>query len=277
MSFRVQHRYLTFVFTLLFLCSFAGMEARKDKFKSKFDHIERNNNYANPKADALPAVSPRDRMFVQMEKCTIRRGGDFPCLEGIDVSHYQGDIDWKQVADTKEVGYVYIKATESNWYIDNTYEYNLNEARRNGLLVGSYHFFHATSTTEEQLAHMTAFVKKEQQDLVPMIDVEKIKGVSVEVYVARLHEFLDAVEMYYGCKPLLYTYYNFYHKYLQGEGFEGYPMMLAHYRADEPPVLNDGRKYEFWQYSSTGRISGIRGNVDRSRFIQGMSSADLFF
>ena len=90
------------------------------------------------------------------------RGGN---REGIDVSHYQGFIDWQRVAREGEVGYVYIKATEGNSLQDDTYTYNISEARKAGIKVGSYHFFRANVNVDEQLANLTSLVKKEQQDL----------------------------------------------------------------------------------------------------------------
>ena len=86
-------------------------------------------------------------------------------LYGIDVSHYQGRIDWRAVARDKNVGYVYIKATESNYMVDDTYEYNIAEARRNGIKAGSYHFFRPGVSAAGQFAMFKRVIDKKKQDL----------------------------------------------------------------------------------------------------------------
>ena len=185
--------------------------------------------------------------------------------EGIDVSHYQGTIDWNQVARRNRISYAYMKATEGATYVDDTYAYNIREARRVGLSVGSYHFYRPNINWQEQFANLTSVVKREDQDLVPIIDIEHRGSVSSEAFIRDLKAFVAKVTEYYGKKPLLYTYHNFYNRYLLGE-FSDYHFMIARYRSDSP-TLNDGKDYIMWQYTSTGSIPGIKGNVDRSKIM----------
>lgn len=77
----------------------------------------------------------------------------------------------------------------------------------------------------------------------------------------------------YGKKPLLYTFHNFYNKHLVGE-FKDYKWMIARYRDDEP-TLNDGKDYVIWQYTAKGRITGVKGNVDRSRIMGEYDLGDI--
>jgi lysozyme len=72
------------------------------------------------------------------------------------------------------------------------------------------------------------------------------------------------MEVAYRQKPLVYTYRNFYNKHLQGK-LDNYRLMVAMY-TDEEPVLADGRDYTLWQYTAKGRIVGVKGYVDKSRF-----------
>lgn len=182
--------------------------------------------------------------------------------EGIDVSHYQGTIDWKRVADEGGVSYVYIKATEGADLTDNRYATNIREARKAGLSVGSYHFYRPRADVDAQFANMTRVVNKKEQDLVPIIDIEDDRAPSEEVFIANLRRFIELVTKHYGRKPLLYTGQNFYNKHFQGL-FTDYQWMIAKYQ-DEPPVLLDDHFYLFWQYTAKGSVPGIRGNVDRS-------------
>lgn len=192
--------------------------------------------------------------------------------EGIDISHYQNLIDWDLVAN-EPISYVYIKATEGSSFIDKHYANNIREARRVGLSVGSYHFYRPNVDWSQQLAHMTRIVKSEDQDLVPLIDVEVRGHVSQQKFIDDLKQFIAAVESHYGKKPLIYSGQNFYNKYLSGH-FPQHQFMIARYHS-ERPSLSDGKNYIMWQYSESGRVRGINGNVDRSRIIGDFSLREL--
>lgn len=196
--------------------------------------------------------------------------------EGIDVSRYQGRIDWQAVAKENNIAYAYIKATEGASLVDPTFRYNLTEARRAGIKVGSYHFYRAHISIEEQLRNLTANVKAHEHDLLPMIDVEVTNGVAQEKFVEDLRVFVDAVTKHYGRKPVMYTFQNFYNKHFLGERFKDYVWMIAKYHKDEP-VLRDNLNYAMWQYTASGRVIGVKGDVDRSRIMSGYSLADFSF
>ena len=199
-------------------------------------------------------------------------------LHGIDVSHYQGRIDWRAVSRDKNVGYVYIKATESNYMVDDTYEYNLSEARRNGIKVGSYHFFRPGVSAAGQFAIFKRVIDKKKQDLLPLIDVEVTGGVSIETLHARLQEFLRLVTEEYGRRPVIYTGRNFYNKYFAGYSFyKPYLFMIAMYNTTEQPYLSNGDDYVIWQYSCKGQINGIRGEVDLSRFVGRHTISEIMY
>lgn len=182
--------------------------------------------------------------------------------EGIDVSHYQGRIDWETVAREGGVSYVYAKATEGGSYVDNTHAYNISMAHKYGIKAGSYHYYRPLVSVEEQFANLTSVVKKSEQDLVPMIDIEEDKGVSEEKFIADLTAFIRMVEKHYGKKPLLYAGEYFYNRHFQGL-FQDYVWMIARY-STTPPTLKDGKSYLMWQYSDKGRIPGVPVLVDRS-------------
>ena len=192
--------------------------------------------------------------------------------EGIDISHYQERIDWDQVRQ-EPIPYVYIKATEGCNFIDSHYATNVREAHRVGLSVGSYHFYRPNVDWQQQLAHMTSIVKTEEQDLVPLIDVEVRGHVSEGKFISDLKNFVAAVEKHYGKRPLIYSGQNFYNKHLAGH-FPQHQFMIARYSSQQP-LLSDGKSYIMWQYSERGRVPGIRTNVDRSRIIGDFSLREL--
>ena len=114
-----------------------------------------------------------------------------------------------------------------------------------------------------------------EQDLLPMIDIETTGGLSTHEFCDSLITFLGMVEKAYHQAPLLYTYRNFYNKHLQGK-VDDYKLMIAMY-TEEEPVLDDGRDITMWQYTSKGRIVGVRGYVDKSRFMGKHGLRDIRF
>lgn len=192
---------------------------------------------------------------------------------GIDVSRYQGYIDWQTVKTDKNVNYVYLKATEGASLVDVTYRYNLTEARKAGLKVGCYHFFSPTVDPETQFKNFTSTVNLDEQDLIPIIDVEIIGKGSAQRFCKRLIHFLHMVEEHYGIRPIIYTSNNFYNKYLAGK-YMDYKYMIARY-AEDIPELTDDIQFVMWQFTANGRIKGINGPVDRIRFMDEYHLGDI--
>ena len=186
-------------------------------------------------------------------------------VHGIDLSHYQGEVFWETVGENTKMAYVYLKATEGGDRIDAQYERNIDLAHRHGLKVGSYHFFRPKTPVLTQLENFMTQCRPGEQDLIPMIDVETTGGLSSEEFCDSLYAFLDLIEEAYHQQPLIYTFRNFYNKHLVGK-INDYKLMIAMY-TEEEPVLADGRDITMWQYTSHGRIVGIRGSVDKSRFM----------
>lgn len=196
-------------------------------------------------------------------------------VHGIDISHYQGSVFWEAIGDNSKMAYVYIKCTEGGNNQDPTYVRNIQLARQYGLKVGSYHFYRPKTDQQTQLENFLAQCKPEQQDLLPMIDIENAGGYNADRFCDSLFKFIDLVEKSIKQKPLLYTYKNFYNTYLAGK-IDGYPLMIACYTKD-PPVLIDEKDYAMWQYSQSGRINGIKGHVDKSRFMGNHSMREIRF
>ena len=186
-------------------------------------------------------------------------------VHGIDLSHYQGEVFWETVGENTKMAYVYLKATEGGDHIDAQYERNIELAHRHGLKVGSYHFFRPKTPLVTQLQNFITQCRPGEQDLIPMIDVETTGGLPTDEFCDSLLTFLDMVEQAYHQQPLIYTFRNFYNRHLIGM-IDNYKLMIAMYTGEEP-VLADGRDITMWQYTSHGRIIGIRGSVDKSRFM----------
>jgi len=256
-----------FLFISFFFFVVMPADAKKDKTSKKkktevvsYD-IEPDQICRKSKPDSHPRMHDQPSLI-------YFAGGGKQNLPGIDISHYQGKIDWSAVATDSHAGFVYIKATEGGDITDNTYQYNVNEARKHGLKVGTYHFFRANASARDQFQNFKRSFDPSKQDLLPVVDVEVMpKGMAKSRFDACLEELLHLMEKEYGKKPMIYTGQNFYNKHFFGTKFTGtYKFWIATYAADQP-VLNNADDYLIWQYSAKGKIKGIKGYVDLNKFV----------
>jgi lysozyme len=186
-------------------------------------------------------------------------------VHGIDMSHYQGDIWWSAVGENNRINYCYLKASEGGTNVDHRYLENIEMARRYNVLVGSYHFYRPRQPQEEQLRNFRSQCRPQDQDLIPMIDVEATGGLNSDELCDSLKLFLQLVEREYHCKPLIYSGQSFYNRHLAGQ-FSGYLFMIAKYSPFEPQLI-DGKDIYAWQYTGKGHLNGVNGYVDKSRLM----------
>jgi lysozyme len=185
--------------------------------------------------------------------------GDEAPLAGIDVSHFQGEVDWNAVA-AAGVRFAFIKATEGLDDVDPCFAQNWQRSRAAGLLRGAYHFLHPNLDARQQAAHFLAVVTLDDDALPPALDVEVTDGVAPATLAACIETWLGAVEAALGCKPVVYTDPSFWRVNV-GANLASYPLWLACY-APEPDVPASWQGWTFWQHSESGRVDGIAGPVD---------------
>ncbi len=181
-------------------------------------------------------------------------------LHGVDVSHYQGRIDWSKLA-RQDVDFAFIKATEGSSYLDECFFDNWEAVEKTDLYIGAYHFFSFDSEGEKQAAFYIETVGNLSGKLVPAVDVEfygdkESNPPAKEEVVAELKKMLTALEDYYQVKPVIYSTYTVYNKYIKGE-FEEYPLWIRN--VYYPPVGNLRNGWTFWQYTDTAVLEGYEG------------------
>lgn len=192
---------------------------------------------------------------------------DGPTVYGIDVSRFQGTINWQQVAG-HGVKYAWIQVSRYIDDIDAQFEANWAGARANGILRGAYQRFHPGQSVSGQAQIMLDKIGTlEPNDLPPMLDVEDDDGLPPAQVAAAVQEWMDIVEPAVGVKPFIYTGYYFWKDDVASTAFGDHPLWIANYSATCPLIPNGWDRWTLHQYSSTNRIPGITANsVDENRF-----------
>lgn len=192
-------------------------------------------------------------------------------VQGIDVSHWQGTINWSKVkASGKQ--YVFIKATEGSSYQDKQFITNVKGAKAAGLLVGAYHFVNATTAAAAR-QEATNFVTRLNEaggvssfDLPPVMDYENNPGnLSKSGINAVALAFLQEVERQGGRKPIVYTGNAFAQNFDVTLG--AYDLWIARYSNTRIPDHSAAwQEWDFWQYTDSGQVDGISGGVDLNAY-----------
>ena len=185
-------------------------------------------------------------------------------IRGIDISHYQGEIDWEELSDAMiercPLRFIMIKATEGSSRVDERFSENFANAKEYGFIRGAYHYWSNKSSARDQARFFLSKVHLQEGDLPPVLDVEhKPADMSTEDFRREILTWLHIVEDKYHVKPIIYTYYKFKIKYLGTPVFDDYPYWIAHYYVDK--VEYNG-PWKFWQHTDAGRLPGIKGYVD---------------
>ena len=191
-------------------------------------------------------------------------------VEGIDVSKFQGNINWKKVR-AAGIKFAFIKATEGGDHKDKKFKKNWAGARKAGVARGAYHFYYFCTKPEVQAKWFIRNVPKTKDALPPVLDMEwnhfsptcKKRPPAAKVR-KDMKTFLRIVERHYGKKPVIYTSVDFHRENLVG-AFKEYPFWLRSVAAP-PRKVYTGRKWLFWQWTGTGKVKGIKGKVDRNKF-----------
>lgn len=186
---------------------------------------------------------------------------------GIDVSRYQSVINWSELAQMEvqniSISFVFIKATEGRHHRDKRFKYNWYNAKKQNILRGAYHYYIPGASPEKQAKNFTSTVQLQEGDFPPVIDIEDRGALPSKQFLKDLKRFYEILADDCDCKPILYTYYSFYSRYLaKDEQIKKYPLWIARYSPDKP----DNYPWLFWQFSDRATVDGIGHKVDMNVF-----------
>ena len=195
-------------------------------------------------------------------------------IPGIDVSHWQGLIDWSEVRRSG-VLFAFIKATEfpdkrTKIHVDVRLKENIEGANNNGILWGAYHFFRTHIDPVIQAQVFCETVGK-FLSLPPVLDLE-VAGCKGKKLNQKVSAFLEETEKISGRRPIIYTSGGFwrpmmmYEKRTDADWAKEYPLWLAQYTSTWPTPCYPWAGWDFWQYSDKGRLPGIKAAVDLNWF-----------
>ena len=200
-----------------------------------------------------------------------------PVSHGIDVSYYQGEIDWQQVR-ASGIEFAFIRVADGIDNPDSLFELNWGAAKAAGVRRGMYQFFRPADDVTAQADLVIAMAKKRGTgELPPVLDIEDDGGLLPAMVAKRARAWIDRVHKQLHVDPIVYTYPDFW-KRGGGAPLAQQPLWLAHYTANGacPTVPATWSDWTYWQYSEKGRVPGIVGNVDLDLTRQGagMSPTD---
>lgn len=207
-----------------------------------------------------------------------------PNLEGIDVSHHQGVIDWDAVQGSG-ARFAYMKALEGRTAADSKFGFSWTTAKAVGIARGAYHFLRPESDPFLQADRFIEIVGAlAAGDLPPAIDVEEAPSQGSDAWLtvpkadrARwVARWIQRVEAHYGVKPVIYTRTSFWDTVFggavsaEGTDFAEYGLWIARYNTTvgnlPKPWKDAGVDWTIWQYTDKGTVPGISGHADRNRY-----------
>ncbi len=191
--------------------------------------------------------------------------------EGIDVSEWQGTINFEEVAKAG-IEIVYIRVSEGTDYIDPYFRENYEKAKENGLKTGFYHYVTGRSIEQAraEAEFFVANIKGTQPECKLAMDFESFGDLSVEETNEISKVFLERVQELSGKECVIYSDAYNAKEVFDEELARKYAIWVADYFVEEPA---DNGKWLSWvgfQYTDKGRINGINGNVDRDKFTNGI-------
>lgn len=185
---------------------------------------------------------------------------------GIDVSQYQGTIDWDNVEAIEEqfeLKFVIVRATAGSRKVDLKFKKNWRNLTESMYIQGAYHYYRPDENSTDQANNFISNVKLRKGHLPPILDIEKMpKGQSMDKLKEGLQNWLTIVEKHYGVKPIIYTGEKYYEDFLQ-EDFPDYQFWIANYNPWKEKIESD---YLMWQFTEKAQLHGINELVDVNVF-----------
>jgi lysozyme len=214
--------------------------------------------------------STRSAIFIGNENTWLSTSGK---SFGIDISHYQGTINWDEVnSSAHPIEYVFVRATMGSDGKDKQFKRNWKATKRSGYVRGAYHYYRPNENSVNQFQNFARTVELSAGDFPPVLDIEEMGKYGKENLIEGVLNWLRLAEEHYGVKPIVYTGSNFYRQFLKGH-IKDYPLWIAAYSG---PHRLKGINWSFHQFSDKMRVKGINSFVDGNSFNGNISDLAAF-
>jgi lysozyme len=185
---------------------------------------------------------------------------------GIDVSQYQGTIDWENleaIEEQFEIKFVVVRATAGSKKVDRNFKKNWRNLLSTVYIQGAYHYYRPDENSTDQANNFIKNVKLRKGHLPPILDIEKMpKGQSMGKLKEGLQNWLTLVEKQYGVKPIIYTGEKYFEDFLQDD-FPNYKFWIANYNPWKEKMEEE---YLMWQFTEKAQLHGVNELVDVNVF-----------
>lgn len=236
-------------------------------------------SYAYISYNAPSAIKKRPKIFEDITWPTHDTHANAPFdtdMDGIDISCHQGRIMWEDMKQSSNrPKFIYTRVMRKGGGYDECYDNNILGAHQAGIPVGSYVFYSHEVSATEHFNRFTYMVDPDEQDLIPMIDIEE-----ASISTGGTKHLRDSVlmlahllEQYYGKKPVIYSNQRFYEKHLK-HLFDHYPLWIANY-SRQPSLSTASHSIYLWQRSESGHVQGVWTSVDIDCFVNGHTVDEL--
>lgn len=188
-------------------------------------------------------------------------------LYGVDLSHYQGNINWNKVHyinDSIPIAFLIIRATMGVDGLDSTFTSRWETIKNKQIIRGAYHYYRPNQHSLSQAKQFKEHVTLRKGDFPPILDIENLSTIqSVDNLKVGIKRWLLDIESHYGITPIIYTGDHFYSKYLNTPEFDKYPIWIANYGNYTEPLT---KPWTLWQFTEQGEVEGIKGFIDLNIF-----------
>lgn len=221
--------------------------------------------YFSYKSDKVLKQEQRDRKLAIIRNFQILSKHKNKAI-GIDISEYQGNINWqkvKMIDEIYEINFVLIRATAGKDRVDSEFADNWENVKAKNRIRGAYHYYRPNENSLEQANFFIKTVKLKKGDLPPVLDIEKLpENQSLDSLKIGLKRWLLKVENFYGVKPIIYSGDKYFTDFLEKQ-FSNYTFWIANYSIFDE---NIDKSWQFWQFTENANVDGIKGNVDLNIF-----------
>ena len=185
---------------------------------------------------------------------------------GIDVSRYDGDIDWRQVVNAGN-RFAVLRATVGDYYTDPRFYSYWTGAKAAGLLVTVYHVVVANRYADKQIERLFSVMNGRKTDFPIVLDIERDDGVSNAANTACIQDCIQQMNKTDTRRPIIYTAHYYWKDHvIASPDWAKYDLWVASYKATSPFLPPDWASWKFWQYSDTGKTPGITSATDMNYF-----------